>query len=111
MPPIFKEVNQTQVITDQFHNFYCGRTVRTPNERNIDGPGGESRLNFSAKLPHRPRTKIGNFLTSAIEFKPYFIKETMVIRQIWAQYWDGEAVVRMVRQFFSASPPPGWTIF
>ena len=39
------------------------------NVRNPDPARVESRLNFSAKLPHRPPTKVGNFLTSTQEIK------------------------------------------
>ena len=46
----------------------------------MSGSGGESRLNISAKLPHRPLTKISNFLSSTREIKifwPNFKKITI----------------------------------
>ena len=90
--------------TEVFLNNYCVALDIFWIKNSDHTGGGESRLNFSPKLPHRPPTKNGNFLDIKIyigryirtfsviltflfskfglEIKLYFIKATMVIRQI-----------------------------
>ena len=78
--PRFWTPSPTRSAQGFFHgeNCCCWWRIVILNVRNPDPARVESRLNFSAKLPHRPPTKVGNFLTSTREikiFRPNFNKK------------------------------------